>query len=74
MSSQYPDFKKEGTFVVTRTVDEENTYAARKKEVADRFGDILEEMVTEDQAEAFGKAYFRVKKPDWWASNPGVTR
>ena len=68
MSSQYPDYKKEGTFVVTRTVDEENSYSARKKEVEDRFGKILEEMITQDQAEAFGKVFFRVKRPDWWIS------
>jgi len=68
LSGLYPDYKKEDTFVVTRILDTEErrfTWDERRTEVQERYGRILEDVVSESEATFLGKAYFRVAKPVW---------
>jgi hypothetical protein len=66
----YPDYRKEDTFVVKRTLfDAEGnqilTWEAARSEVEDKYGRIYEDVVGRDKAELLGTAYFRVAKPGW---------
>lgn len=65
-NSLYPDYVLANTFVARRVITDEYTWEMARAEVEAKFGRILEDVVTEDKATAFGLAFFRVNRPSWW--------